>query len=265
MYRAIFLCIFQGAMDQQRFWEWNKNGLHDVQEQLALGKNPIQIDFIGRKKYRNIKPYFSFLGTDAVNSLKAYMKMRPDAGDAIFYNYMGNPVTPNAVYQYWMRHLVKCGYINRDHNEGRRKRYGFNPHELRDIFRSQWEKSPAKPSAAEHCLGHAGDPLGYEKASSDPKWVREQYVLAMPWLNIISNPINEGMQLEISKIRTQNYELVNKISEQQRKIESILSWIRYNPNVVELPEIATNPDLDTSDFKGLWNIEKNDPSGRVSQ
>ena len=66
-------------------------------------------------------------------------------------------------------------------------RYGKNPHEIRDVFRSLWEKTPAKGSVAEFMMGHTVDPLFYNKAFRDEDWVMEQYNLALPMLQIMSS------------------------------------------------------------------------------
>jgi hypothetical protein len=36
-------------------------------------------------------------------------------------------------------------------------------------------------------MGHAGDPLGYDKAYKDEDWVRGEYMRAMPFLNVLTN------------------------------------------------------------------------------
>ena len=64
---------------------------------------------------------------------------------------------------------------------------GKNLHELRDVFRSQWAKSPAKGEVAEFLLGHSIDPLSYNKAWRDLQFYRQEYVKALPYLQILSS------------------------------------------------------------------------------
>jgi len=86
---------------------------------------------------------------------------------------------------------------------------GKNPHEMRDLFRSMWEKSPAKGSVAEFCMGHVIDPLEYNKAFRDDEWVRDQYLNAEPWLNIISSgrPFGQVDKDEVTGLNRRIYEL----------------------------------------------------------
>ena len=55
------------------------------------------------------------------------------------------------------------------------------------MFRTRWEKSPAKAVSAEYLMGHAVDPLEYNKAFRDPSYVVSEYMRAERWLNIISD------------------------------------------------------------------------------
>jgi len=249
-YRAVFASIFQAGMDQERFIEWNRTGYINLIEALGRADYPINIGFSGRKQYRNVKPYFSFLGDDAIDAIKTYLRdvrarITLKIDGYIFYTRNGYPITKNSMLLYWLRRLDKCGVIDRTQNDqGRAKRYGVNIHELRDLFRSQWEKSPAKASVAEHCMGHVGDPLGYEKASSDPEWAKAEYMKAIPWLNILSNPINETLESEIGKLNEQNVRLY-------AEIEKIKTMLGINE------ELVTNPDLSEVDDLP-WNRKKRD-------
>ena len=93
-----------------------------------------------------------------------------------------------AVRMYWLRHLEKHGLIHRGKGvETRSNRYGLNLHEFRDNFRSLWQKSGAASEAAEFMMGHVVDPLGYNKAFRDEKWLIGEYRKASKWLNIFSS------------------------------------------------------------------------------
>ncbi len=86
---------------------------------------------------------------------------------------------------------------------GRGHQTGKNLHELRDVFRSQWEKSPAKASVAEFLMGHVVDPLEYNKAHYDRKWVRKEYLNALPMLQLMSSGRPFG-QVEEEKLEEQD-------------------------------------------------------------
>ena len=103
----------------------------------------------------------------------------------IFYTQFKTPIKKTTLQHYWTDRLEKLGLIKR--RKGRGHRYGKNLHELRDVFRSQWEKSPAKGSVAEYFMGHKVDPLEYNKAHKDDKWVKQEYRKALPFLSVMSS------------------------------------------------------------------------------
>lgn len=219
-YQAVFLSMFQGGLDMSGFIYWNQNGYESLKNQLRDNLDIIKIDLPGRKKGRNVKPFFTFIGTDAIDAIRDYLKERPETdwrgspSKCIFYNKNRKPISKNAIRLYWLRHLDKIGEIDREANEkGKAKRYGKNVHEIRDTFRSQWEKSPARISVAEHCLGHVGDRLGYEKASSDPEWAKREYRKALPLLNIMSSsrPYGKVDEDGIEELRLENQEQAEEI------------------------------------------------------
>jgi hypothetical protein len=231
VYRAIFITMFQAGMDQQRFVEWNLKGYPELIESLKKNEYPIKIDFSGRKQYRNIKPYFSFIGDDAIEAINAYIRderskleISPEHENAIFFNQNETPVQNKKVmYNYWLRHLDTIGVIDREAEQGGAgTRYGYGLHEMRDVFRTQWEKSPAKASVAEHCMGHVGDPLGYEKASSDPTWARQEYLKSLPLLNILSNPLNEEMEVQLTQLAQRNIKMQKELDETKHEMNAQL-------------------------------------------
>ena len=186
-YQAIFLCMLQGGMGREEFNWWNLNGWPQLSKDILKNPEIIRIDLPGRKRMRNIRPYYTFIGHDAIKVIRNWLPHRPPDAVSIFTDQHGNPVSKHAVKQYWDRHLVKLGIVNLRRNGEPGTRYGKNPHEMRDVFRSLWEKSPAKLSVAEYLMGHQVDPLEYNKAFRDEKWTRREYRKALPFLNILSS------------------------------------------------------------------------------
>ena len=84
-------------------------------------------------------------------------------------------------------------------------RIGKGLHELRESFRSLWEKSPAKASVAEFVMGYVVDPLFYNKAFRDEKWVRGEYEKALPMLQIMSSgrPFGQIEEDELESLRAE--------------------------------------------------------------
>ncbi|MFB0543230.1 MAG: hypothetical protein ACETVR_00465 [Candidatus Bathyarchaeia archaeon] len=192
VYQAIFLSMFQGGMGQEEFIYWNLNGWKNLEKQLDEGTHPIKVELPGRKKQKHKRPYYTLLGKDSVDAINSWVSHRPKEAEAIFTDQYGNPLSKHGMRTYWKRHLQKIGLIRLTRNGESSTRYGRNLHELRDLFRSQWEKSPAKVSIAEFMMGHQVDPLEYNKAFRDESWVRREYLNAEPLLNIMSSATPYG-------------------------------------------------------------------------
>jgi integrase len=192
MYRAVFLCLLMGGMGQEEFIWWSNNGLDKLKKDLKREKDIIRIDLPGRKSSRNRHGYYTMMGGDALVALKNWMLERSTLVMekdikcmSIFLNQFGRPLNKPSLYTYWYRHLRKLNLVVDIEMQGNRT--GKNPHELRDTFRTLWEKSGAATSVAEFAMGHVVDELGYNKAHHDEAWVRKEFRKALPYLNILSS------------------------------------------------------------------------------
>lgn len=231
-YQAMFLCMFQGAMGLEEITYWNQNGWESLKQQLDEKVKPVRVDLPGRKKARNVRPYHTYIGTDAITALRNYVdNHRPKNSKVIFPNRFGRAISKNALYLYWLRHLRKLGLVSLPVEGVKNHRTGKNPHELRDLFRSQWEKSPASGTAAEYFMGHNIDPLEYNKAYRDQVWTRKEYLNAEPLLNIISSDRPYGKVSE-DKVTAQE----NRIAELEAELakrENALSKVLEKQELLE--------------------------------
>lgn len=228
LYKAVFLSIFQGGMGLEEFSYWNTHGRASLMEQLRGDPEVVRIDLPGRKRSRNDDPYHTYIGPDAIQAIRDYLRVRPKGGDAIFLNQFNGPVSPKAASVYWTRHLVKLGFIVPTPEKGGAARYGKNMHELRDVFRSQWEKSPAKASVAEFQMGHVVDPLEYNKAHRDEAWTRNEYLQALPMLQIMSSdtPFGRVDGKTVNKLE-------RRIAEMEAQIEMMMTAFRFAQMIID--------------------------------
>jgi len=206
-YRAIFTSMFQGALDQEGFIFWNENGWEKLLEDLKADQDIIRINLPGRKKKKNRKKFYTYIGGDAISAIRNWLVIRPvmipvldaegepkldEANEMImrknpyiFTNQSRKPIKKPGLYMLWRRTLVRLGFVER--TNGPKVYSGKGPHEMRDTFRSMWEKSPAKGSVAEFQMGHKIDALEYNKAYRDMDWTRKEYTKALPFLQIMSS------------------------------------------------------------------------------
>ena len=208
LYRAVFLSMFQGGMGAAALVYWSETGFESLVDKLDRGVHPVRVDLPGRKRVRNERTFYTFLGRDAVEALRKWLGKRGREPGAIFINQYGHAVTKTALRRYWRLHLRRLGLIARPKRVDTSIRYGKNQHEMRDLFRSRWQKSAAAGEATEFFMGHVIDPNEYNKAFRDKDYAAEQYLRAEPWLNILSEdpevvPVrgHRRLQREILELR----------------------------------------------------------------
>ena len=223
-YAAIFLCMFMGGMGLQELLYWSNHGWEDLKKEIAEGRSTYKVYIAGRKSKRNIKPFNSRVGGDAVDYLLRYIngnrkKARTsfDRGkkrnsistnekfnpNVIFYTSRGTPMLNDSLILYWKRHLFALGIITPIENSTCGTRYNKNIHQLRSLFRTQWGKSPPKGFIAEALMGHVVDPNDYLRTQNDLNWVASEYRKALPWLNIMTSNVPYGLydEEEVEKER----------------------------------------------------------------
>ena len=199
------------------------------------------------------------------------MTQRPNIGDDIFINQTGKPLKRITFWHYWRRNLEAMGLIEKklvkkkkmvdgeevEVEEGvTSSRYGYNPHEMRDLFRSQWEKSGAAGSVAEYCMGHVVDSLGYNKAAEDEDWAEGQYRKAEPWLNIISDPSTPYGYITdvdaVDKIRAQDTEM-EKLRQMVSQQAETLAKIQVYMNAPH--EQTIQERIETAEAMGMEDVK----------
>jgi len=249
MYRAIFTCIFMGGMGQSELLYWSNYGLASLQDQLERNELIIRIDLPGRKHMRNIKPFYTFIGGDALKALKVYLESRKSDVGSIFVTQYDTPLSGYALTVYWLRKLRQLGLIPQPSGDSG-TRYGKNLHELRDLFRSRWQKSPADPLASEFFMGHEVDPNEYNKAFDDEAYSRRQYRRALEWLNVLSED-PESIPLD------EHERQLDRIDALERRIEGMQP---ASDEVEILKAMLQNPEareIFTEAIKKLQNISQN--------
>lgn len=242
LYKAVFLCMLQGSMDEAGIVDWSNAGYKDLAkilpEVISLRRDDriLRVDLPGRKKFRNIKPFYTYIGPDALEAVANWLAVRPGDARAIFVNQYGRPLNEESMRTYWLRKLKRLGLVEPGEPGEKGNRYGKNPHEIRDVFRSQWEKTPAKGSVAEFMMGHQIDPLEYNKAFRDEAWTLGEYRKALPMLQIMSSGRPFGLVHldDMYKLRQETVDSLQKqIKDQQRMIDEMLPTFRAAQSLLD--------------------------------
>jgi len=236
-FQATFMVMLGSGMGQDEFIQWSNTGYEDLMRQLDAGANLVKISLHGRKGDKNDYNYLTYIGGDALSSLKQYLKLRGHKPGAIFMNNIHKPATQDALYQYFGRKIQRIGIHS---GEGWS---GISPHGIRDVYRTLWRRSGVPVEYGEYFMGHrdAFDKYGYDRTARDEDELRKQYTAALPFLNIISEskPFKLVHQDELESLRKQLEEEKaksnGKIADLEAKVDRYIAAFEllYND-----PEIA---------------------------
>ena len=195
--QAIYLTCFQGLFDQYRFFQYFNPKGYELGEYIKTTgtKEPYRIEVLrGRKSNRN--SYNTWIGHDALEAWKLYFDRKrgwPQEGESAALDRYGKPLTQHGFFRSHSRRLRNLHYINGYGTHA--SRYGYNPHELRDLARSILEKARSKDfntNSVEYWMGHTVDPQFYNKIwKLDADYNLNQYRIAEKYLNILSGTISQ--------------------------------------------------------------------------
>lgn len=215
--RSLFLVKWQAMLDNERLLWVGRSLADSVVKQMREQVHPVRLDIPSRKQ--NQAGFYTYIGKDAVEALRLYFENErgwPKPGEPIWpkktwkgeiqkiqkgksklthkpvQRRLLEPLTRAAFNKLWIRQLRRIGIIPKKAGGTITTRYGYNPHEMRDVAKSllhtQAKKDGFDMDCAEFWLGHTVDPLGYDKFMLDQEYVRKQYLIAEKYLNIISTP-----------------------------------------------------------------------------
>ena len=234
-YRSAILVKWQGFLDTLRLVYVGKRLSEQVVTQIQQDMDPVRLDLPGRKSNSNDREgtYYTFIAKDAVDALVKYFEEErgwPKPGQPIWLIKEGRPLSKSAFENTWLRLFRRLGRIPKKPGYSPRSRYGYNPHEMRDIAISlchtQAKKYGFDMDCARFWAGQVGqiDPLKYDKFYQDTQYMKDQYVIAANCLNIISQKPTATAE-EQKKIQALE-EKVRSQGEQMAKMENALAAIR---------------------------------------
>jgi integrase len=238
-YQAAFLCMFQGGMGQEEFLWWNAHGYAQLIKDLRGDPSVIKVDLPGRKRRKHVDGYYTFIGGDAIQAIRAWLPHRPEEATEIFTDTHDSPLTHHGLRTYWIRHLRKLGLAPPVQTGDRGHRTGMNLHELRDVFRSQWEQSSAKTTVAEFCMGHRIDPHEYNKSYRDVDFYRREYRKALPYLQIMSPgvPFGRVERSEVERLQDEVQGLKDQlqtVASSRRESDQVMDQLFQDPQFMAM-------------------------------
>lgn len=230
-FRSIILVKWQSFLDTSRLIYANQHCAEQIVSQMQTDIHPVRLELPGRKSKENDTDgrFYTYIGKDAVDALTKYFEEErgwPRKGEPLWTQHNGQPLSASNFSQTWLRIFRRTGKIPR-HPGMRGTRYGYNPHELRDTATSLLHVAAKGKGFDMDCVklwcGQVGqvDPLKYDKFYKDANYVRAQYEIAEPYLNIISNPA--ALQPEkLNEMAKENEELRDRLERLEGQFETIL-------------------------------------------
>jgi hypothetical protein len=226
--QAIFLTMFQGMMDLERFTQFNEKYAEKlVAHILERGVDePFRIDFPNGRK-RNTDMFYTFIHRDALVAWEVYFKRErgwPKPGEpcAIRHDKFIAPSKTN-IRMIFTRTAQKLKIKEKTQSD-RSHRTGIAPHEMRDVGRSLLQtavKDGFDPTCAEFFLGHSVDVLGYNKFGSlHEPYVLENAKISSKYLNILSGSANTETSDEMKQLMQKNAELEAELKSTEERIRS---------------------------------------------
>jgi len=213
-WRSAILVKWQALLDSEGLIYVSNNHAETIVKALRGNAESLKLTLPGRKRRRNERAFYTFIGHDALASLREYFERErgwPGPGEPVWvYSYNRKPIRTGGFEAAWLRLLRRARLIPRQPSKKHTTRYGYNAHNTRDLAISLLETVPGlNPNCAQFWAGHEIDPLGYNQFYNvKPEYVEEQYRLALPYLNIISGAKNpEQSRKEIEEMRGELKEL----------------------------------------------------------
>jgi len=267
--RSIILVKWQSLQDTARLMYISKNCGQQIVSQIKDGKCPVRIDIPKRKQNR--KPYYVFIGKDAIDALVEYFEKErgwPKKGEPIWLNTQGGPLAISAVNSVWLSLCRRAGLIPKQRaHESKDMRYGYGAHETRDRAKTLLHLEGLKDGLDKDCvefwMGHEVDKLGYDRFFEDENYMREKYQIAEKYLNILSTPTVPIQVEQQSDEIKQLQETVKQLSsDADNYAEGYANWfISHYADTLLLVgtrlEILKERGFDVSEFEPLLQEAKN--------
>jgi len=209
--KSWLLVKWQSLCDTRALDYINRNLTDHIVSEIRAGKTMIRLDLHGRKGSRN-EPrgeFYTFIGKDAISALIEYFEKErswPKPGEAVWLNKFGKPHEYAMYGDVYLKLLRMQGLIG-EPNGDQSQRSGMSPHEFRDCAKTYLHTNAKKHGLDIDCvdfwMGHESrDPNAYDKFMNDETYVYEQYKIAEPHLNIISQPATLALQEQTQELET---------------------------------------------------------------
>jgi len=234
--RAVVLTHFQGGLDSSTLCSLNYG---DVEEGLAKDEHPLKLEIYRPKSGVD---FYTFLGKDAVEALKAYLADARARGvvfrsnTPLFIQDRGKKRLKTHNDQEMMRNLaVRAGFVDEENN-GK----DFNPlgpHALRESMSGLMTNSGVPDTVVDFWLGHEIGEMAKAYKGVQYESVKKMYLDREKLLSISTSKVdveelrqklrveveqqNRQLQLMVNNLVTENMDLKGRIQKTEDKLSDI--------------------------------------------
>ena len=232
--RATILTMFQSGMDVSTLCSLNYN--KELEESLARNDHPLRLDLYRPKTGVE---YYTFLGRDSVEAIKAYLRDAEKRGINFTYNMplfvkrKAERLKPHNIQNMLREVAVSSGFVDENMNGG-----DFNPlspHALRESFGSIMINSGVPDTIVDFWLGHAiGDMAraykGVQNESLRQMYLDRERLLSISQPKVDVEEIEKKVRVEVEQSSREVQALVNRLAgeninlrERVERLERIIS------------------------------------------
>ena len=235
--RAIILFMFQGGFDTSTICSLNYG---DVKRGLEREEVPLQIDVVREKEEVE---YFTFIGRDAIEALKAYLNERRAKGEELTPNSplfvkegakkrKNERITQNLIQNMLRETALKAGLITEEDLENADLN-PCRPHALRAAFSTILRLNGFDPLLVDFMQGHR-IPYNGAYLIPPPERVRQMYAEVEPQLSIsqlhpIEKKLEEKLKMyreDLVKLQMENQQLRRENEELRKQIRQITEFLK---------------------------------------
>jgi integrase/recombinase XerD len=250
--RALVLVNFQGGLDASTLCSI-KYG--DISEGLAKNEHPLKLEL---QRPKTGTDFYTFLGKDAVESLKAYLADAKQRGitfthsTPLFLQGKHKTAMQTQNIQKMMQELaVRSGFIDTENNG-----HEFNPlgpHALRESFGSIMTNSGVPDTVVDFWLGHEIGEMAEAYKSVQFESLKQMYAAREKLISISTQKVDveeireklkaevqeqsKQLQIMVNSLLTENMDLKNRMQQVERKLSDFEKHVSdLNKAVKELAE-----------------------------
>lgn len=256
--RAVILMMFQGGFDVSTLCSLNYG---DLNRELDEGRDPLKIAVVREKE--DVE-FFTFISTDAIDALNAYLNERRASGETLrldsplfvkegYAKSTRERITTNLIQNMMKSLVVKAGVVT----EAEMEQADMNParpHALRSAFSTILRLNGFDPLIIDMMQGHTL-PYGGAYLIGGAEKIRQNYAAVAPQLSInqsakSTKELESKLMERMGRLETEKEALTAKIQRMEGDLNAAM------PMLIELRRLLVSEEGRAGVKKLLEKVEK---------